>query len=93
VLKPNSEPAGSVVEVIASNDDAFERHVATTSCHQFLKAGSVPHGNVAGEIADQVTVDLDRDRVRVVGVLGLWDEHCDYAVSDPLSNCASADCP
>jgi len=55
-------------------------------CHQVLEPCSVPNGDVAGEIADRLTVDLDRDRVLVMRVLPLRDDDRDYAVSDPLSD-------
>jgi hypothetical protein len=93
MFEPDSEPPWAIVVVSASDDHPTQRYVRTKLVHALAEAGTVSGCHVSCQVADNVALNLNRDGVCVVGVVGLRHKDSNDAVTDAVARLPTAQRP
>jgi len=93
VFEPHPKPARAIVVVAATHDHPAQCNITTAHRHQALQSRQVLLRRCPRQVTNNLAVDLHRDGVRVIGVRGLWNQHRDDVVADPVAKSPAAQSP
>jgi hypothetical protein len=82
MFEPHAESPRAIVVVATAHDHTVERDVSAAACHRGVKPIQISGGDISGEVSDDISAYLDRDRVWITRVFGLGHKNGD----DPVSN-------